>query len=167
MRAFGITLAGCGVALALSGCSVGKDLQALINPGGEKNEYRAVRNQPLVVPPGFDLRPPVGGGGGAKRRARSTTVRARRVVVGGGTAGSAAPAGAGERSLVRKASRGVRGVGNFVRQDINKATKDKTVREKRFTDKLLKWEKRKGGEVRSNPLGGKIDPVIKREGEIF
>lgn len=166
MRAFRMTLLGAGTALLLAGCSVGEDLQALMNSGGEKNEYRAVRNQPLVVPPGFDLRPPVGGGDGT-RRARSTTVRARRVVVGGAGTGSSVPAGTGERSLIRKASRGVGAVGNFVREDINKETKDNTIREKRFTDKLLKWEKRKGGEVRKNPLGGKVDPIIKREGEIF
>lgn len=167
MRAFRMMLVGSGAAVLLAGCSVGEDLQALIGSGGDKDEYRAVRNQPLVVPPGFDLRPPVGGGGEATRRARSTTVRARRVVVGGGGEGSAVPEGTGERSLVRNASRGVRGVGNFVREDINKETKENTTREKRFTDKLLKWEKRKGGEVRPSPLGGKIDPVIKREGEIF
>ncbi len=166
MRAFRMTLVFGGAAVILAGCSAGKDLQALINSGGDKNEYRAVRNQPLVVPPGFDLRPPVGGGG-ATRRARSTTVRARRVVIGGAATGSNVPVGTGERSLIRNASRGVSGVGNFVREDINKETKDKTIREKRFTDKLLKWEKRKGGEVRKNPLGGKVDPVIKREGEIF
>jgi hypothetical protein len=94
-------------------------------------------------------------------------VRARRVVLGGTGRGSTVPAGTGERALVRKAGRGVRGVGNFVRQDIDKTTKDSIVREKRFTDKLLKWERRKGGEVRKSRLGGKIDPVIKREGEIF
>ncbi|MHA1538683.1 MAG: DUF3035 domain-containing protein [Alphaproteobacteria bacterium] len=168
MRAFRMAFVGCGAAVLLAGCSsVGKDIQALIDTGGDKNEYRAVRNQPLVVPPGFDLRPPVGGGE-AKRRTRSTTVRARRVVVGGrGAAGAAVPAGTGERALLRKASRGVTGAGNFVRQEINKETSDRINREKRFTDKLLKWEKRKGGDVRKNPLGGKIDPVIKREGEIF
>jgi len=158
-------LLGGGTAVALAGCSVGEDLQALMNSGGEKNEYRAVRNQPLVVPPGFDLRPPVGGGG-ATRRARSTTVRARRVVVGGVAVGNTVP-GAGERALVRQASRGVSGVGNFVRKEIDKTTKDSSIREKRFTDKLLKWERRKGGEVRKSVLGGKIDPIIKREGEIF
>ena len=77
------------------------------------------------------------------------------------------PAGMGERSLIRNASRGVGGVNKYVRQEVNKETKDNIVREQRFTDKLLKWEKRKGGEVRKNPLGGKIDPIIKREGEIF
>ena len=166
MRAIRMTLVGGSAAVLLVGCSLGEDLQALMNSGGEKNEYRAVRNQPLVVPPGFDLRPPVGGGG-ATRQARSTTVRARRVVVGGAAVGSNVPAGTGERSLIRNASRGLGGVDNLVRQEINKETKDNIVREQRFTDKLLKWEKRKGGEVRKNPLGGKIDPIIKREGEIF
>ncbi|MCZ6858931.1 MAG: DUF3035 domain-containing protein [Alphaproteobacteria bacterium] len=166
MRAFRMMLVSGSAAVSLVGCSLGDDLQALINSGGEKNEYRAVRNQPLVVPPGFDLRPPVGGGG-ATRQARSTTVRARRVVVGGAAVGSNVPAGTGERSLIRNASRGVGGVNKFVRQEVNKETKDNIVREQRFTDKLLKWEKRKGGEVRKNPLGGKVDPIIKREGEIF
>ena len=165
MRALRMMLVGGGAAVLLAGCSVGKDLQALINSGGEKNEYRAVRNQPLVVPPGFDLRPPVGGGD-ATRRTRSTTVRARRVVVGGAAVGSTVP-GTGERALVRHASRGVSGVSNAVREDIDKTTKDSTARERRFTDKLLKWERRKDGEVRKSPLGGKIDPIIKREGEIF
>ncbi len=165
MRIFPMILAG-GAVLAVAGCSVGDDLQALIKSGSEKNEYRAVRNQPLVVPPGFDLRPPVGGGGGDVRRARSTTVRARRVVVGGAAVGNTVP-GTGERALVRQAGRGVRGVSNAVRQEIDRTTKDTTVREKRFTDKLLKWERRKGGEVRKSRLGGRIDPIIKREGEIF
>jgi len=165
MKILRMTLTGCGTAVLLAGCSVGEDLQALLKSGEKKDEYRAVRNQPLVVPPGFDLRPPAGGGS-ATRRSRSTTVRARRVVV-GGAAGSGVPSGTGERSLVRKASRGVTGVGNFVRKDVNTETKDKLTREKRFTDKLLKWEKRKGGEVRPMRIGGKIDPVIKREGEIF
>ena len=165
MRALRMMLVGGGAAVLLAGCSVGDDLQALMNSGKEKNEYRAVRNQPLVVPPGFDLRPPVGGGGDV-RRARSTTVRARRVVVGGAAVGNTVP-GTGERALVRQAGRGVRGVSNAVRQEIDRTTKDTTVREKRFTDKLLKWERRKGGEVRKSRLGGRIDPIIKREGEIF
>lgn len=166
MRIFPMMLVS-GAVLAVAGCSVGDDLQALVKSGSDKNEFRAVRNQPLVVPPGFDLRPPVGGGGSDTRRARSTTVRARRVVIGGTGRGSTVPAGTGERALIRKAGRGVSGVGNFVRQDIDRTTKDSIAREKLFTDKLLKWERRKGGEVRKSRLGGKIDPIIKREGEIF
>ena len=161
-----IILAG-GAAVVLSGCSAVNDLQALVQKGGGKgNEYRAVRNQPLVVPPGFDLRPPRGGGS-ATKRARSNTIRARRTVIGGVPGNPKASPGTGERALVRKAARGVSGSGSYVRKEIDEETKENKDRERKFTDKLLKWEKRDGASVRKNPLGGKIDPVIKREGQIF
>jgi len=166
MKAIRIAVVTCGAAFVLSACSVGKDLEALVSRGRQGNEYRAVRNTPLVVPPGFDLRPPRGGGS-ANRRSRSTTVRARRTVIGGGGRAGASLPGVGERALVRKAGRGVRGSGGYVRGEVDKETKESKNRERTFTDKLLKWEKRKGGDVRRNPLGGKTDPVIKRKGEIF
>jgi hypothetical protein len=157
----------CGAAVALAGCNAASDLQSLVKKGNSGgNEYRAVRNQPLVVPPGFDLRPPRGGGS-ATRRARSTTIRARRTVVGGGAAGKATPPGSGERALVRKAAKGVAGTGRYVRKEVNQETKEIKDNERKFTDKLLKWENRGGASVRKNPLGGKTDPVIKREGQIF
>jgi len=154
-----------GAAIALAGCSAIEDVQGLVSKGNKNSEYRAVRNQPLVVPPGFDLRPPRGGGS-ATRRARSTTVRARRTVL-GSTGRTTTAAGTGERALVRKAARGVSGTGNLVRGEVDKESKDNKKRERKFTDKLLKWENRGGASVRKNPLGGKTDPVIKRKGQIF
>lgn len=159
------TIMACGAAAALAGCSAVSDLQSFVKKGGsDGNEYRAVRNQPLVVPPGFDLRPPRGGG--SARRGSSTTVRARRTVT--GSAGSAATLpGSGERALVRKAASGVSGTGSYVRKEVDEETKENKDGERKFTDKLLKWEDREGASTRKNPLGGKTDPVIKRKGEIF
>lgn len=155
----------CGAAAALAGCSAAEGVQSWLQKGGKDgNEYRAVRNQPLVVPPGFDLRPPRGGG--AAQAGRSTTIRARRTVV--GNAGTAATVpGAGERALVRKAARGVSGSGSYVRKEVDEESKESKDGERKFTEKLLKWEDREGASTRKNPLGGKTDPVIKRKGEIF
>jgi len=155
-----------GAAVALAGCSAVSDVKSLVQKGGKDgNEYRAVRNQPLVVPPGFDLRPPRGGGS-AGRAGRSTTIRARRAVIGGSGATTTAP-GTGERALVRKAASGVSGAGSYVRKEVDKETKENKKSEQKFTDKLLKWENRKGASDRKNPLGGNTDPVIKRKGQIF
>lgn len=160
------TMLACGAAVALAGCSAVSDIKSLVNKGGKDgNEYRAVRNQPLVVPPGFDLRPPRGSSGSAA--SRSTTVRARRTVTGSAGSGAATLPGSGERALVRKAASGVSGTGSYVRKEVDEETKEKKDGERKFTDKLLKWENREGAETRKNPLGGNTDPVIKRKGQIF
>ena len=160
------TILACGAAVALAGCSAVSDLQSLVKKGGsDGNEYRAVRNQPLVVPPGFDLRPPRGGT--ASSGSRSTTVRARRAVTGSAGTGSATAPGTGERALIRKAGSGVSGAGGYVRKEVDEETKEQKEGERKFTDKLLKWENRGGASDRKNPLGGKTDPVIKRKGQIF
>ncbi|HUT51497.1 MAG TPA: DUF3035 domain-containing protein [Alphaproteobacteria bacterium] len=157
----------CGAAVALAGCSAVSDVKSLVQKGNKDgNEYRAVRNQPLVVPPGFDLRPPRGGGS-AGRGGRSTTIRARRAVIGGGGGGTATLPGTGERALVRKAASGVSGAGSYVRKEVDQETKKNKESERKFTDKLLKWENREGASDRKNPLGGNTDPVIKRKGQIF
>jgi Protein of unknown function (DUF3035) len=155
-----------GGAAALASCSAVSDVQSWLKKGGtDGNEYRAVRNQPLVIPPGFDLRPP-SGGGSANSAGRATTIRARRTVV--GSAGTAATLpGTGERALVRKAATGVSGTGSAVRKEVDQENKENKDAERKFTDKLLKWEDREGASTRKNPLGGKTDPVIKRKGEIF
>jgi len=159
------TILACGAAAALAGCSAVNDVKSLIQKGSKDgNEYRAVRNQPLVVPPGFDLRPPRGGGSSG---GRSTTVRARRTVTGSATAGATTAPGSGERALVRKAASGVSGAGSYVRKEVDEESKEKKESERKFTDKLLKWENREGAETRKNPLGGNTDPVIKRKGQIF
>ncbi|MDH3232016.1 MAG: DUF3035 domain-containing protein [Alphaproteobacteria bacterium] len=164
---FRSTILACGAAVALAGCSAVSDVKSLVQKGGKDgNEYRAVRNQPLVVPPGFDLRPPRGGGA-AGRAGRSTTIRARRAVIGGGAGGTATAPGTGERALVRKAASGVSGAGSYVRKEVDQETKENKESERKFTDKLLKWENRKGASDRKNPLGGNTDPVIKRKGQIF
>jgi hypothetical protein len=166
MKMLRTTILACGAAAALAGCSAVKDVQSFIKRGGsDGNEYRAVRNQPLVVPPGFDLRPPRGGS--SSRRARSTTVRARRTVTGNAGAGTATAPGSGERALVRKARSGVSGSGSYVRKEVDKETKEKKEGERKFTEKLLKWENREGASTRKNPLGGNTDPVIKRKGQVF
>jgi hypothetical protein len=160
------TILACGAAAALAGCSAVNDVKSFIQKGNKgTNEYRAVRNQPLVVPPGFDLRPPRGGG--SARGGRSTTVRARRTVTGSATAGATTVPGSGERALVRKAASGVSGAGSYVRKEVDEESKEKKESERKFTDKLLKWENREGAETRKNPLGGNTDPVIKRKGQIF
>jgi len=164
---FRTTIMACGAAAALAGCSAVSDLKSMVQKSGTgSNEYRAVRNQPLVVPPDFDLRPPRGGGS-AVRGGRSTTIRARRAVVGGAAGGTATAPGSGERALVRKAASGVRGAGGYVRKEVDEETKESKDSERKFTDKLLKWEDRDGADVRKNPLGGKTDPVIKRKGQVF
>jgi hypothetical protein len=166
MKMLRTTILACGAAVALAGCSTVEGLQSYLKRGGKQgNEYRAVRNQPLVVPPGFDLRPPRGGSG--TQRSRSTTVRARRTITGNAGAGTATPPGSGERALVRKAASGVSGAGSYVRKEVDKETKENKEGERKFTDKLLKWENRKGASTRKNPLGGNTDPVIKRKGQIF
>ena len=76
------------------------------------------------------------------------------------------PAGTAEQSLIKRARGGTVGVGNFVRADIDKTTEKKKTEKDQFTQKLLKWEKRDGADVRKNPLGGKGEPVIKRQGEL-
>jgi hypothetical protein len=160
------TILACGAAAALAGCSAVQDVQDWVSKGGKDgNEYRAVRNQPLVVPPGFDLRPPRGSS--TRRGGQATTVRARRTVTGSATAGSASVPGSGERALLRKAGSGVSGAGSYVRKEVDEETKEQKEGERKFTDKLLKWENREGASTRKNPLGGKTDPVIKRKGEIF
>jgi len=159
------TILAVGAAAALAGCSAVEGVQNWVKKGKtDGNEYRAVRNQPLVVPPGFDLRPP--SGGGSAKGGRSTTIEARRTVT--GSAGTAATLpGEGERALVRKAASGVSGTGSIVRKEVDQETKENKDGERKFTEKLLKWEDREGASTRKNPLGGKTDPVIKRKGEIF
>jgi len=164
---FRTTILACGATVVLAGCSAVSDVKSLVQKGSKDgNEYRAVRNQPLVVPPGFDLRPPRGGNA-ASRDGRSTTVRARRAVIGGASGGTATSPGTGERALVRKAASGVSGAGSYVRKEVDEETKENKEGERKFTDKLLKWENRKGASDNKNPLGGNTDPVIKRKGQIF
>ena len=154
--------------LGLSACNAAEDLQSAIRgKTGESDEYKAIRNQPLIVPPGFDQRPSREGGGDIRRKRSKTLQAPRRVVTGNATKTiSNVPEGTAERALVKRARGGTVGVGNFVRADIDKTTEKKKSEKDRFTQKLLKWEKRKGGDVRKNPLGGKGEPVIKRQGEL-
>ena len=154
-------------ALGLGACNAAEDLQSAIRgTTSESDEYKAVRNQPLIIPPGFDQRPSREGGGDVRRRG-SKTIQGPRVVTGNKTKTlSNVPAGTAERSLIKRARGGTVGVGNFVRADIDKTTEKKKTEKDQFTQKLLKWEKRDGADVRKNPLGGKGEPVIKRQGEL-
>lgn len=169
MTSMRLAAVAAGAAAMLSACGSDNGVASWINErtGTKNDEYRIVRNQPLLVPPGFDLRPPRDGGP-ELRRAGATTVQARRTVVGSpapSTAG-AAP-GAAEQAIVRRARSGVTAAGGYVRKDVDEETTKQKDSEQKFTDKLLKWEKRAGADTRKIPLGGNTDPVIKREGEIF
>lgn len=158
---------GTVAVLGLSACNAANDLQSAIRGATTQgDEYKATRNQPLVIPPGFDQRPSRDSKGDIRRK-RSKTLEAPRVVTGNRTKTIAnVPAGTAERALIKRARGGTVGVGNFVRADIDKTTDKKSAEKDQFTQKLLKWEKRKGGDVRKNPLGGKGDPVLKRDGEL-
>lgn len=94
-KTIGLALAAGAMALATSGCGIGKAL------GGGKNapdEFAIATKAPLVVPPDYALRPPRPGE--SRPQELSPSERAQQILLGDA---SAAPPTQGEQALLQKA----------------------------------------------------------------
>jgi hypothetical protein len=78
-----------GLVLSLAGCTGDSLRDALGMSKRAPDEFAVVKRQPLIIPPGYDLRPPQPGAPSAT--VASATTRARSAMTGGAATADAAP----------------------------------------------------------------------------
>lgn len=124
-----LTLAAAGLALATSGCGIGKAL------GGAKNapdEFAIATKAPLVVPPDYALRPPRPGE--SRPQELSPSERAQQVLLGDT---SSAPPTQGEQALLQKA--GAFTADPNIRNLLNAENGGRGEKDRSLANQLLFW----------------------------
>lgn len=149
MTQFGIlrpALAAAGLAIALSGCGVGKAL------GDNKNapdEFAIATKAPLVVPPDYALRPPKPGE--SRPQELSPSERAREVLLGDP---GAAPPTEGEQFLLRKA--GALSADSNIRNILNAENGGRGEKDRSIANQLIFWDFL-GGDVDDSAAPLRVD----------
>lgn len=167
-----IALLGVACAFTLGACGVGKDVAYIRDSlTGKKNDDEAVTtNAPLSRPPDFALRPPAD----PKKASTNRTARTARTVLQTNatpTGGAVRPTKPGERSageneLLRKA--GIESTtSNVVRRTVDIENNREKEGEKKFVDKVLKYDpNRKGTDTARGRDATQAAPIIKRSNEL-
>ncbi len=166
---FSAVFAVTGLALATSGCGIGK---AVGSGKQAPDEFAIATKAPLVVPPDYALRPPRPGE--SRPQELSPSERAKQVLLGDA---SAAPPSLGEQALLQKA--GAFGADPNIRNLLNAENGGRGEKDRSIANQLIFWDFL-GGDVddSSAPLRvdnpeewlaarqDRIDKVIGEEAEV-
>lgn len=123
------TLALAGLALATSGCGIGKALSGKSSP----DEFAVVTKAPLVVPPDYALRPPRPGE--TRPQELTPSERAQQVLLGDS---EAAPPSQGEQLILRKA--GALGADPSIRAVLAAENGGRAEKDRSLANQLMFWK---------------------------